>query len=288
MEKPNFNCLSVELNKAFCNKWFVVALMVGIVLAAISACSQIERYLQYVSLNFNEAKYYPPHLYNCFGMWMSVEFVNPTSLLFYRLAPLLATVPFSWSIGEELRCGYSAQIRARVSSSSCIASKLAASFVVGGVVIVVPQLLNIAMIACFVPAYTPEITDAMYLGIFHDNLFSGLFYARPVLYVAAYCILDFLLCGLWAAAVSCFSFFARNRVLTLSVPYVMLVVVQVVNERIFLMLGGIKGMQLSLFENLRAATSMYVQSWDVIIAEFALLMLYVVVCALVMRKSDLI
>lgn len=163
------SCVDVELNRAFRNTWFVVALLVGVALALTSAALQIDRYLQYVALDFSSEKYYPPHIYNCFGMWMSVEFINPTSLLFYRMAPLLAAVPFSWSLGEDFRTGYISQLRTRKPMPAYIIGKLTACFLVGGIVVVFPQLVNFVAIACFVPAYMPDITDAMYLGIFDDT-----------------------------------------------------------------------------------------------------------------------
>ena len=280
------SCVDVELNRAFRNTWFVVALLVGVALALTSAALQIDRYLQYVALDFSSEKYYPPHIYNCFGMWMSVEFINPTSLLFYRMAPLLAAGPFSWSLGEDFRTGYISQLRTRKPMPAYIIGKLTACFLVGGIVVVFPQLVNFVAIACFVPAYMPDITDAMYLGIFDDNLFSGLFYGSPVLYVLSYCALDFILAGLWSGFVACVSYFVRNRVLTIAAPYLALAIIQVVNERIFILLGGIKGIQLSLFENLRAATSMYVQSMDVIVAESMVLLLFVALSVWAILKRD--
>ncbi len=121
---------------------------------------------------------------------------------------------------------------------------------------------------------------------FDDNLFSGLFYGSPVLYVLPYCALDFILAGLWSGFVACVSYFVRNRVLTIAAPYLALAIIQVVNERIFILLGGIKGIQLSLFENLRAATSMYVQSMDVIVAESMVLLLFVALSVWAILKRD--
>lgn len=275
-----------EADKAFKNKWFYLALIVGMVFACASAYSSVVNYLGSTGYMHSENKYYSPYLYNCFGLWMSVDQRSPSSILFYKIAPLLATLPYSWSLGHELQSGYLNFVYSCAKTKVALFGKALISFFVGGVVVVLPQIVNILIIACFVPAFVPSVTDAMMIGILDDNLFSFLFYNTPLLYVLVYCLMDFLLCGLWAVLVLLTSFFIRNVVVVLTIPYFALLVLQFVNERIFLALGGIKGMQLSLFENLKAGTSMYVQSADVIFFEILILVIAVAILFYFAMRRD--
>ena len=144
----------------------------------------------------------------------------------------------------------------------------------------VPQLVNLALVATTAPAIAPEVFDVITTGIYHDNLWASWFYEAPGIYVAAYCMLDFVLCGAWAAFVLLLGCLTVNRVAVLTIPYVAIYAVQFLNERIFLALGGIRGFQLSLFENLRAYTTQYVQNGWIIAGEVLLL---AGACLLLMR-----
>ena len=74
-----------------------------------------------------------------------------------------------------------------------------------------------------------------------------------------------------------------NRGAVLVVPYVVIYIVQFLNERIFMALGGIRGFQLSMFENLHAYTTQYVQNGWIIVGEVIFLAL--LACLLVRYGS---
>ncbi len=265
--------IALELRKAIRSPLFALALAVGVALAAASFAGTVaERLPQYRSLLVMLAvepmeKFASPSIYSCFNQWMSVDGWQVTTALFYKVAPLLAVMPYAWSLLSERRSGYVCQVFVRQERWRYALAKALAAFCAGGLVATVPQLLNLVALACVFPGYTPEVTTALYTGIYEDNLWSGLFYSYPAAYAGCYLVLDFALCGLWAAFVLCLGFFVRNPLKLLAVPYLVLLAVQFVNERIFLALGGIRGIQLSLLENLPAYTTAYVQNGWVILAE---------------------
>ncbi len=154
--------------------------------------------------------------------------------------------------------------------------------------IALPLVVNFFTIAGFFPAYTPEVYDAMYNGIFDDNLWSYYFYNAPVVYVLLYLVLDFVLCGLWATFTMLVAVVCRNRVVSLTTPYLCLLVLQFINERIFLALGGIRGFQLSLFENLRAFTANYVQNGWIILGEGTVLVLAAAILMATFLRKDIL
>lgn len=252
-----------ESSKAMRNPWFAVALLTGIALCIADFASAINEDVI--------GGLAPAETTSCFSEWISVRYYTPFAILFYRLAPLLAVVPYSWSLAQERGSGYVAQLYTRASRVRCLVSKIGAAFLAGGIVVVAPQLLNLALFATVFPASLPDVFEAIYIGIFDDNLWADYFYSVPFVYVLLYCTLDFVLCGLWASFVLMIGAACANRVVILAAPYLALVLLQFVNERIFLALGGIRGVQLSLFENLHAYSVQYVQSGWIIAAEAALL-----------------
>lgn len=267
--------LKMELRKAIANPYFIAALGIGLFLCCAEAAEVMGRdpflqYLDEMAVGENDV-FISAASYSCFISWISVGGDTVWCFMFYRIAPLLAVVPFGRSLASERRIGYVDQVYTRTERVRYLAAKALAAFVAGGTVIVVPQLVNLALVATTAPAVVPEVFDAITTGIYHDNLWASWFYEAPGAYVAAYCALDFVLCGIWAAFVTLLGCLTVNRVAVLTIPYVAIYGVQFLNERIFLALGGIRGFQLSLFENLRAYTTQYVQNGWIIAGEILLL-----------------
>lgn len=283
--------LKAELNKGLKNKWMLLSLFLGCALAVISAVANIEECQRYFTLfapAINE-KYIGPSIYSCYADWMSVDGYQTPTWLFYRLAPLLACLPYSWTFGKELSTHYFDQLSIRAKRRDILFAKFIAAFLAGAIVVLAPQLLNFLVLACFEPAITPNIVDSMYIGIFEENLFSDVFYTNPLLYVFMYSFLSATLCGLWAVLVLGISGVARSKVVSTVAPYIGLLIVQFLNENIFVsLLGGIRGVQLSLFENLRAMTGMYIQNGWFILAEAILMFLASVLLLRRHVKRDLL
>lgn len=278
------NLIKMELKKAFVNPFFFIALGVGVVICCGDAIESNSKWSYYAILEeLNAEGGEPIGLPSCFSMWMSVYGNTSWCTVFYLIAPLLAVVPYGCSLATERRGGYVGQVYTRVTRWRYLLAKSIASFIVGGTVVVVPQLMNLALVATASPAWVPVVTDAVSTGIYNDNLWASWFYEVPGLYVAAYCVLDFVLCGIWTVFVTMLGCLTTNRVAVLVVPYVAIYIVQFLNERIFMALGGIRGFQLSMFENLHAYTSQYVQNGWIIAGE--VLFLALLACLLVRYGS---
>lgn len=278
-----------ELGKAFKNKWFLLALLVGCALACIAAQHSIQEYLQYYDnvWQMRDEYVYGDSLYSCYVKWMSVYGLDKYVNIFYSLAPLLACVPYSWTLGREVYTHYVDQLFARCSRGKVLFAKVIAAFSVGFVVVVVPQLVNFLATACFIPATTPSVLDQTYNFITDQNLLASLFYTHPLIYTIVYLLISGTLCGLWSAFVLCFSGFALSRVVSILVPYLSLIVVQFLNVNVFSsLLGGVMGMQLSLFENIRAFTLSYEQDGRIIIGEGLLLLALTAVLSLRKARKD--
>ncbi len=279
----------MELRKALCNKWFLISLALGLALAIASALLILVPYSEGQKFPLPDSLYTSPNVRSSFCFWMNVELQTPTSPLFYRLAPLLAVVPYAWSLQTELQNGYINQLYTRVSRTRYLAAKGLAVFVSGGLIACVPQVVNFAIHAACVPGRIPDIIDSFYMGMGTENLWSWSFFNVPLLFVFSYCLLGFVLCGIWAVFVASLSFLISNRVILMTAPYLGLTVVQFVNERIFVSLfGGIRGVQLSLFENLHAMSQPYFSDGRIIACEaLALLLISLAIAASYLRRDVL-
>lgn len=263
--------LVMECSKALRGRWFRIALGIALALALTSAALHIARYLMHGVTELYAHKYVSPACDSAFRWWISLDGLYPTSELFFQLMPLLAVMPYAWSQRSELQDGYSAQVYTRTDRTRYALAKYLAAALSGGLVVAIPLIANFLAIACFIPAYMPNIYEAIYLGVFEGMLWSELFYSVPVLYTVLYTLLAFALCALWAGFVCALSFHIDNRVILLVAPYLAMLAVQFVNQRIFVAAGGIQGFQLDLVANMRACLSDMPSDGWIILAEGALL-----------------
>ena len=263
--------LKMELNKALRNPWFVVALSIACALAIASAVGNIIYYQEYGIFTLWEHKYVSPNPDSCFKWWVSLDFLQPTSTLLFQLLPFLVVIPYAWSYRSELQSGYLNQVVSRASQVRYLIAKGAATFLSGFAVGAIPLVLNIIILACFMPAYLPDITEVLYLGVYPNDLFSWCFYNLPVLYVVFFTLIAGVICGSWALFVHSLSFLIENRVALLIAPYLGTLALQFISDRIYVVLGSINGPQLGLATNMRAGQESYPQLGWVIALECALL-----------------
>jgi hypothetical protein len=218
MEGKKFiRVLKMELKKATHNKMFVGTFIVSCFFAVMAALYQIGSYEDLIqsSLLQKGAKR-ENTLYN---NWMGVRRSSIGAICFFYLLPLLAAFPYGWGYLSEKKNGYVKSLISKCGKKTYYGSKYIATFVAGGVVIFVPLLINFVMVACFIPAYLPNIHYFPYYGIMQGDIWGNLFYSVPLLYVILYTVLDFIFAGLFACMSLACSMFIENRIAVLLTPY---------------------------------------------------------------------
>ena len=278
----------IECSKALKNRWFHIALGIACALALISAIGNIAFHQANGVTQLYEHKYVSPSPDSCYRYWISLDFLQPTSTLLYQLLPLLAVIPHAWSLGAELKSGYIAQTYSRTSRRRYAVAKHLSCAASASLIAIVPIALNFILLACFIPAYQPDVYEVIYLGVYEDMLWSELFYTQPVVYIILYTILPGIICALWAGFVMALSYFVGNRVILIAAPYLFLFIVQFINDRIFLAAGNLTGFQLGLGNNMRAGTDVHLQVGWVIALECAMLALGAIALIAVGNKKDVV
>jgi len=171
---------------------------------------------------------------SCYKYWMGNDFIQSTTGLFFMLVPILAVIPYGWSYFSEKKSGYIKNITTRVSREKYFISKYIATFLSGGLVVVIPLVLNFIICACVMAAYTPDVNEVIYFGIYEESLWSEVFYNSPLLYRLLYIMLNFVFSGLWATMVFAVSFFVKNRFALMIGPYLLLIFVKFLSENVLM------------------------------------------------------
>lgn len=166
--------------------------------------------------------------------------------LFYLL-PLLAVMPYSFSLRSDIRSGVLGQLAIRCRRRDLYLSRSVGVFVCGFLIGAIPLVVNLVCLACFTPAYLPEALDSLYASITPDELWASLFYSKPFLYVVFNILLDATLCGLWSVFCLALSAVVDNRVALLAGSYVALLAVDYLNSVVFSAIG-IAGFRFSLLQ----------------------------------------
>lgn len=209
----------MECKKAFRNKYFYISLAVGMVFALMAFLYDVGKY-EVFQENVSQMSGNPMMpargLYN---LWIGGESHSLGYTLFYTLLPLLASIPFGWSYCKEKNNGYLKCVVTRCRKRTYYLAKYIAVFLSGGMVILLPLLMNFLLTACFVPASKPSIIYYMYYAVQHGTMWSDIFYKHPTVYVVLYLFLDFIFGGLFATLSYAFSIFVKNWLAVTILPF---------------------------------------------------------------------
>ena len=257
--------LKIELRKAFGNKLFLLTLAVGIVIASISAYQNIQLYLDAVAHNAYRKEVLPDILFNPmypafspYTYWIGGDYQYPMTSLFYLLLPLMASLAFGWSFFMEKKSGYIKNVVTRTKKTHYFLAKYIAVFLSGGAVIAIPLVINFLTVACFIPAYQPDIYYSIYYSMGYHFL-SELFYSSPLVYVIYVMALDFVFSGLIATASMALTFFVRNRFAVVLLPFLLLLGIQYIQDTLYKIFQVI----ISPIDFLKAYSSGPVTGWVV-------------------------
>lgn len=287
--------LRTELRRALRGPWFIGSLLILTILAIAGAVYEISLYVdnwERIIKEFSNESYYYHAIYSCFNMWLPMRGISDAASLFFVLLPLLALMGYAWSLAADARSGYITQLATKVSRTRLYMARYGAVFTSAGLLAVIPLLVNFIILACFFPAYIPSVVDRMYIALAPTDVFSSIFFTKPLLYVVLRCALNYILCGLWAVMVLGFSTLTTNRIALICLPYIILLVIKHVGENIYAMmrLRGYEhfGMSITLFDQLKSGgDSFYCYWWATLICALLMLALSLLI-PFMRRRADIL
>lgn len=215
------NCIRAEMYKAFHNRLFFVALAIGMTMTIAD-----------VVQNFIDVQSFPGAALSPGGYEGISLFVNWIGLNGYTLGnkmllytwPLLAALPFGWSLFSENKSRYSNQIIVRVDRNKYLLAKAIANFIAGGSVIFVTVSVDLLLNAMVCPACVPNVMLHI-TPITSGYFLSELFYTKPWLFCLAWCAVDFLWGGVTATICLAAAKFSKHAAVVMIIPYVLYIAI---------------------------------------------------------------
>lgn len=206
-----------ELRQAVRNKRTAAVLLIGIAISIVHVFHNIAPNIGIwhdMALNPKTEQQYPYHLFN---EWMCGNTYNLEGFLYFMIFPLLAVFPYSSSFYEDKEKGYIRQIYIRTQRTVYLKAKFGAVFLTGGMVIVLPLLINFMICAALLPALYPQNLAGTFIGA--SVLWYRLYEIHPVWYVLLFLMADFLFAGLVACLPLFFSFYSDKKYVILLMPF---------------------------------------------------------------------
>ncbi len=226
----------VELGKAFRNPFFLLSVLIGTVLVAVNATNLIRIYYQEggtYARNVSIAtfadqldgylKYPVLPAATVYNQWIGGDYSGEAAgSIFFTILPLLVILPYGHSVSEEMRSGYLKTIIPRCGRRRYFLAKAGAMFLSGGTAVLLPMILSLLICFMAFPAVKVDMIYDMYGALHHSNMASVLFNQHPLLYTLMYLGIDFVFSGLFACMAFSASFFWKQRVAPMIVPYLFL------------------------------------------------------------------
>lgn len=221
------NLVKIELKKMYYNKLFWLTLIGVTLLLIVDAAISINGYFttRVVDENVIKSNNVVLDITSLYTSWIGGKSNGIIPTLFYFLLSVFAVLPYSWSFYSEQKSGYIRSVVTRVGKPKYFWAKYISVFLSGIVIILIPILINYILIACFIPAYKPEVTNDLMLQVYSHQMWSGIFYTKPLLYDLLFIALPALYAGIWATVSLAVSHFAKNRFVILFVPFIVMLFV---------------------------------------------------------------
>ena len=185
--------IKTELERAFKSWSLWLALIIGMGLSIAQIITRI------IPAAMNPLMGYMPDNatlmpISAFQVWIG-NGVSFEYSLFIRLIPILAAMPYAVTYLSDIKSGIIKNYVTRTAKFNYLAAKYIAVFVTGGVVVVMPLLINYLTAITILPSLVWPV------GVFASSpksIWSAIFYTHPHIYMIMYMILLFVCGGLMA------------------------------------------------------------------------------------------
>lgn len=203
----------MEFKRAFISKHFLIVVVLGLLLSM----SHLFRFI----LPVYPVSEKDVDALNTLTQWIGFKtFSFETQMLFF-LMPILVAIPYADTYLLEKKNGYLKNVLLKVEKIQYLVVKFITVFVIAGLVISIPLIINLLGTMLFLPSVIPPAPETQQTPLFLTNMWQELYYTHPFLYISSYIGLDFLYAGLFGVIALAVSVFIKNRFLVLITPFIL-------------------------------------------------------------------
>ena len=153
--------LKIEFRRAFKNKLFAASIVIGLALAAGAFIQTVVPHIDVLGGYDGSVASYP---HSVFTSWMGIGIgYDIWATVYLYVCILLAALPYCSTFVKDNNSQYILQYYSRISKNRLHIAKFITTFVVGGLIVVIPLLVNLIATMMFVPALKP-IENGLFMG----------------------------------------------------------------------------------------------------------------------------
>lgn len=178
-----------------------------------------------VSLAYVVMEVFPHKMFDGvpYNRWIETYSMSQIQTIFFLIFPILAAMSMSDMFYCDKKSGYLNYIIAKGEKKHYFRSLYIGNFVVGGLSVLIPLILNLYCCFMLLTNRGPDMpSDAAVNVTFDDPLtiFPHLYYSHPMLHVVMYLLIDFFTGAFFATLALCGSFFIKHRLFVVILPFI--------------------------------------------------------------------
>ena len=212
------NIYILELKRSLLNKWTLISFSIVSVICGLQCIEVYKSRLESIQILIDQG--YDAVINICFetpySNWIMCYPSIHWAILAYMF-PLLAVLPHSMSYYKDYKSGYIKQMLVRVTAKQYTRAKYIATFISGGLVFVLPMILEFMVLATFLPLHDPHRFNGMLNG---ETVFGmQLFYEHPFVFTLMWWGIEFVFAGLFACIALMVSKYISNYFSVFITPF---------------------------------------------------------------------
>ena len=169
--------LKIEFRRAFKNKLFAASIVIGLALAAGAFIQTVVPHIDVLGGYDGSVASYP---HSVFTSWMGIGIgYDIWATVYLYVCILLAALPYCSTFVKDNNSQYILQYYSRISKNRLHIAKFITTFVVGGLIVVIPLLVNLIATMMFVPALKP-IENGLFMG--NGSSFMNVLFVKHTFY----------------------------------------------------------------------------------------------------------
>lgn len=210
--------LRIELKRAFSSYGFYFSLIIGALISLfhiIFVIIPLNRDLDSFILQ-NSPMSYPGWL---FSDWLGGRLYSVFSYLYFMILPLLASLPHGDSFFTDVKKGVISNICIRTGKKDYYFAKYLSTFLSGGIVVIIPLLLNFLLSALLLPSMKPEVAF-WNTTVNEKSAFPNIYFTHPLIYILIYIFIIFIFSGFFGTLSLVCSYYVNYHFLVIISPFI--------------------------------------------------------------------
>lgn len=210
--------IKIEIKRLLKRPSFYVALLVGIAITALEALTNNQINLK--SENFST---FSSGVYSNFIQYSLGKYVRMLQMVF----PLIVTIAFSDAYLEDVKSGFIKNIVTRYDKKKYLINRFLVNFVVSGLIISIPLIVNYMIYAATIPSIEPQVSYSS-LALDSWSFLPYIYYEYPLLHAFIRIMLLFIYGGSFSSIALAISIFFRSKYVITIIPFIVYIGMDVI------------------------------------------------------------